>query len=50
MSASVGNESVEVGDPDNMGIAFGITTLSFLERELEVFTVWRPPSCVSGVG
>ncbi len=49
MSESVGNESIEIDDPDNMGTAFGITTLSFLERESHVLPVWRPPYCVSGV-
>jgi hypothetical protein len=49
MSASVVDESIETGSPENMGIAFGISILSVLERELQLLPVWRPPSCVSGI-
>ncbi len=38
------------GDPVNLGIAVGISTLSVIEQELQVLPVCRPPSCISGVG
>ncbi len=37
MSESVGDETIETGNPENMGVAFGITMLSFLEREYKYF-------------
>ncbi len=40
----VGGESIETGDPENMGITFGITTLSVVERELQALPVWWSPS------
>ena len=33
-SADVGDESVEWGDPENLGIAVGIVCLSVVEREI----------------
>jgi hypothetical protein len=29
---------------------FGISTLSSIEREIQLPPVWQPPSCVSGLG
>ena len=34
MSASVGDESIESGVPENMGIAFGILILAILEPDV----------------
>ena len=34
MSADVGNESIELGDPENPGIAVGTACLSVVEPEI----------------
>ncbi len=36
MSAIVGEKSVEMGDPENLGLAVGISILSDIEQELQV--------------
>ncbi len=36
MSASVGDKSVEMGYPENLGIAVGISILSVREQGLQV--------------
>ena len=33
-------------DPDNVGIAVGISFISYLEVEIHTFEVKRPPSCI----
>ncbi len=50
MSAVVGDKSIEMGDPKNLGIAVGMSILSAIEQELKVLPVCRSPSSVSGVG
>jgi hypothetical protein len=40
MSAFVADESIETGNPENMGVAFIISILSVLERELQLLPVW----------
>jgi hypothetical protein len=40
MSASVGNEFIETGDPENVGITFGILFPSVLQRELYLLPAW----------
>ena len=43
MSASVGDESIESGVPENMGIAFGILILAILEPDEWVIGLTPPP-------
>jgi hypothetical protein len=50
MSAGVGLEFIGLADIENLEIAFRISFLSTIEREIQVLPVWRPPSFVSGVG
>ena len=33
-------------DPENIGIAVGISLISCLEAEIHAFEVWRPPSWI----
>ena len=33
-------------DPENIGIAAGISLISCLEAEIHAFEVWRPPSWI----
>jgi hypothetical protein len=49
MSADVGVESTEPGDPENIGIAVGTASLSSLEREIRLLPVVGR-HLVSGVG
>ena len=42
-SASVGDESIESGIPENMGIAFGILILAILEPDVWVVGLTPPP-------
>jgi hypothetical protein len=50
MSAGVRMVFIGLADIENIEIAFRISFLSIIEREIQVLPVWRPPSCVSGVG
>jgi hypothetical protein len=50
MSAGVGLEFTGLADIENLEIAFRISFLSTIEREIQVFPVWRPPSFGSDVG
>jgi hypothetical protein len=50
MSADVELEFIGLADIENLEIAFRISRLSIIEREIQVLPVWQPPSCVSGVG
>jgi hypothetical protein len=36
--------------PEVVVSRFGISTLSSIEREIQLLPVWQPPSCVSGLG
>jgi hypothetical protein len=46
----LGDESVELGDPENPGIAVGNAFLSVVEREIKLLPVWQPLFCTSGGG
>jgi hypothetical protein len=50
MSAGVGFEFIGLADIENLEIAFRISFLYTIEREIKVLLVWRPPSSISGVG
>jgi hypothetical protein len=50
MSEGVGDESDDLVDPENLCVGFGISTLSSIEREIQLLPVWRPAISVSGVG
>ena len=43
---SVDDISIEELDPNNVGVAFGISRLPYLEPEIYVLPVWRPPSLI----
>lgn len=45
MLADVGDEFIESGNPESMGIAAGIASVSSLEREIQLPPVLRPPYC-----
>jgi hypothetical protein len=49
-SMGVGLEFIDQADIENLEIAFRISLLSIIEREVRVLPVFRPPSFVSGVG
>jgi hypothetical protein len=49
MSAGVGIEFIGLADIENIEIAFRISLLSMIEREMQVLPVWQPPFCVSGL-
>jgi hypothetical protein len=42
MSEGVGVESDDLADPENLCVSFGISTLSSIERVLQLLPVWRP--------
>jgi hypothetical protein len=42
MSEGVGGESDDLADPENLCVGFGISTLSSIEREIQLLLVWRP--------
>jgi hypothetical protein len=42
MLEGVGGESDDLVDPENLCIGFGISTLSSIEREIQLLPVWRP--------
>jgi hypothetical protein len=46
----IGDESNELVDLGNQCAAFGISTLSSIERDIQLLPVRRPPFCVSGPG
>ena len=46
MSAGVGDESIEIVDPENLVVAVGISILSVMEQEIQLLPVWRPPSLI----
>jgi hypothetical protein len=46
----VAHEFIDLADIENLEIAFRISRLSIAERQIQVFPVWQPPYCVSGVG
>jgi hypothetical protein len=49
-SAGIGNDSIELGDPENGGIAIETVRLSVVEREIQLLPVWRSSfltSCIS---
>ncbi len=48
--ASVGHELFKTGDPENIGLPFGILIVSVLQHQLQLLLVYWPPSCVSNVG
>ena len=39
-SDNIRNISIELRDPENMGVAFGISFLSHLQAEIKVLPVW----------
>jgi hypothetical protein len=47
-STDVGDD-FESGDPENPSIAVGTACLSFVEREILRYPVWRPSFCTFGV-
>jgi hypothetical protein len=50
MSAGVGFEFIGLANIENLEIAFRISRLSIIERDIQVLPVWWRPSFVSGVG
>jgi hypothetical protein len=40
MSADVGGQYANLVDPENLGVGFGNSTLSVLEREIQLLPVW----------
>jgi hypothetical protein len=50
MSAGIAVKLLEMGYPENLGLAFGSLIVGFMELELQLLQICRPPSCVSGVG
>jgi hypothetical protein len=43
ITVCVGVESIELGDPENIGNDVETASLSCLEREIRLFLVSRPP-------
>jgi hypothetical protein len=41
MSEDVGGQCADLVDPENLGVGFGISTLSSIEREIQLLPVWR---------
>jgi hypothetical protein len=41
MSEDVGDQCVDLVDPENLGAGFGILTLSSIEREIQLLQGWR---------
>jgi hypothetical protein len=41
VSADVGGQCADLVDPENLGAGFGISTLSIIEREIQLLQVWR---------
>ena len=39
----VGEKSLELVDPENMGLAVGTAWLYITELEIKLLPVWRPP-------
>jgi hypothetical protein len=40
MSEDVGDQCADLVDPENLGVGFGISTLSIIEWEIHVLPVW----------
>jgi hypothetical protein len=40
---------IGLAEIENLEIAFRISFLSTIGRDIQVLPVWRPPSCISGV-
>jgi hypothetical protein len=41
MSEDVGGQCADLVDPENLGVGFGISTLSSIKREIQLLPVWR---------
>jgi hypothetical protein len=50
MSEDVKGQCTDLVDPENLGVGFGISTLSSIERGYNYFWFGGAPICVSGVG
>jgi hypothetical protein len=44
MSEDVGGQCTDLVDPENLGVGFGISTLSSIERKIQLLPVWRRDS------
>jgi hypothetical protein len=49
MSEEIGDESNDFTDLENPRIGFEISTLSSIERQIQLLPIWQPLSCVSGL-